>query len=71
MLAKVMIDVPSMQTDKPYSYRIPTEFQEMVQVGIRVHVPFGRGNRLIQGIIVGISEVKAESQENLKEAACG
>ena len=67
MLAEVMIDIPSMQTDKPYSYRIPTEFQEMVQVGIRVHVPFGRGNRLIQGIIVGISEVKAESQENLKE----
>lgn len=54
MLAEVMIDVPSMQTDKPYSYRIPEAFQGMIQEGIRVHVPFGRGNRLLQGIVVGL-----------------
>lgn len=54
MLAEVIVDVPLMQTDKPFSYRIPEEFEDMIQAGIRVHVPFGKGNRLIQGIVVGI-----------------
>ena len=50
MIAKVIVDVPLMQTDKPYSYQIPLEFEDMVEAGMRVHVPFGKGNRLIQGL---------------------
>ncbi|WP_394405517.1 primosomal protein N' [Streptococcus sp. 20-1249] len=56
MLAQVIVDVPLMQTDQPYSYEIPDVFAQMLQVGMRVHVPFGKGNRLIQGIVVGFSE---------------
>lgn len=56
MLAEVIVDVPLMQTDQPYSYEIPEEFAQMLQVGMRVHVPFGKGNRLIQGLVVGFSE---------------
>ena len=44
MIAKVIVDVPLMQTDKPYSYQIPSEFEDMVEAGMRVHVPFGKGN---------------------------
>ena len=50
-IAKIIVDVPLMQTDQPYSYRIPEEFEGMLEVGMRVHVPFGKGNRLIQGIV--------------------
>ena len=56
MIAKVIVDVPLMQTDKPYSYQIPLEFEDMVEAGMRVHVPFGKGNRLIQGIVVDVLE---------------
>ena len=56
MIAKVIVDVPLMQTDKPYSYQIPSEFEDMVEAGTRVHVPFGKGNRLIQGIVVDVLE---------------
>lgn len=56
MFAEVIVDVPLMQTDRPYTYRIPEAFASMVQKGMRVHVPFGKGNRLIQGIVVGFSE---------------
>ncbi len=52
MLAQVIVDVPLMQTDKPYSYQVPEEFSGMLEAGMRVHVPFGKGNRLIQGIVV-------------------
>ena len=41
VIAKVIVDVPLMQTDKPYSYQIPSEFEDMVEAGMRVHVPIG------------------------------
>ena len=63
-LAKVIVDVPLMQTDKPYSYAVPKEFSTMLEVGMRVHVPFGKSNRLIQGIVVELTE---ETTPELKE----
>ena len=36
-IAKIIVDVPLMQTDQPYSYRIPEEFEGMLEVGMRVH----------------------------------
>ena len=65
MIAKVIVDVPLMQTDKPYSYEIPSEFEDMVEAGMRVHVPFGIGNRLIQGIVTEVSK-EADTPEELK-----
>ena len=59
-IAKIIVDVPLMQTDKPYSYAVPEEFSGMLEAGMRVHVPFGKGGRLIQGLIVGLADEKAE-----------
>ncbi|BAN62280.1 primosomal protein N' - superfamily II helicase [Streptococcus anginosus subsp. whileyi MAS624] len=63
-IAKVIVDVPLMQTDKPYSYAVPKEFSTMLEIGMRVHVPFGKANRLIQGIVV---ELEEETTTELKE----
>ena len=70
-IAKIIVDVPLMQTDQPYSYKIPEEFKDMLEVGMRVHVPFGKANRLIQGIVLGFEqESDAEvANEELKEIA--
>ena len=70
-IAKIIVDVPLMQTDQPYSYKIPEEFKDMLEVGMRVHVPFGKANRLIQGIVLGIEqENDAEvADDDLKEIA--
>ena len=70
-IAKIIVDVPLMQTDQPYSYRIPEEFEEMLEVGMRVHVPFGKGNRLIQGIVLGLESQsdEAEMEQDLKDIA--
>ena len=70
-IAKIIVDVPLMQTDQPYSYKVPEEFEEMLEVGMRVHVPFGKVNRLIQGIVLGMeSQSDADvADEDLKEIA--
>ena len=70
-IAKIIVDVPLMQTDQPYSYKIPEEFEEMLEIGMRVHVPFGKANRLIQGIVLGMeSQSDADVADENFERDC-
>ena len=68
-IAKIIVDVPLMQTDQPYSYKVPEEFVDMLEVGMRVHVPFGKANRLIQGIVLGMEQESEMADDDLKEIA--
>lgn len=65
-IAQVIVDVPLMQTDKPFSYIIPKDIEDQVTIGSRVHVPFGRGNRLLQGFVVGFSDTFDNTVTDLK-----
>ena len=65
-IAQVIVDVPLMQTDKPFSYLVPEDMQIQVMLGSRVYVPFGRGNRLLQGFVVGFSESLDSDSSELK-----
>lgn len=55
-LANIIVDVPTMQTDIPYSYLVPKALGKNIQPGMRVAVPFGNGNRKVQGFVVSIEE---------------
>ncbi|OPL08022.1 MAG: hypothetical protein AVO33_02805 [delta proteobacterium ML8_F1] len=39
-------------TDRLYTYRVPENFEAMVQVGSRVIVPFGRGSRPMEAVVI-------------------
>lgn len=54
--AQVIVDVKAMQTNRPYTYQIPDELQDQIQVGMRVIVPFGKGERKVQGFVVELNE---------------
>lgn len=54
--AQVIVDVKAMQTNRPYTYQIPAELKDQIQVGMRVVVPFGKGDRKVQGFVVELSE---------------
>lgn len=56
LFANVIVDVPTMQTNQPYDYRIPKVFNKQIVPGMRVEVPFGKGSRKVQGFVVSISE---------------
>ena len=62
-IAQVIVDIPLMQTDKPFTYEVPPAFESQIEVGMRVHVPFGKGNRLLMGIVVGLEEVSQRDEE--------
>ena len=44
LVAQIIVDVPLMQTDRPYSYLIPEAMQGQIAIGMRVHVPFGKSS---------------------------
>ncbi|MGJ7910629.1 primosomal protein N' [Neobacillus sp. LXY-1] len=55
-IASVIVDVPTKQTDRPFDYLIPSDWENIIQPGMRVIVPFGPRN--IQGFV---TEIKSES----------
>lgn len=65
MIAKVVVNVPSSNTDQFYDYIIPNEFTDFAKVGSRVKVPFGNGDRVIMGFILEINNFT--DNNNLKE----
>ncbi len=53
-IAQVIVDVPSLGTDRVFDYSIPKKWEGMIQPGMRVAVPFGP--RSIQGFVVRLNE---------------
>lgn len=70
-VAKVIVDVPTMQTDQPFTYLVPENLNEQLAVGMRVEVPFGNGNRHVQGFVLAVEPMAAtvldETNVQLKE----
>lgn len=53
--ADIIIDISHESLDQTYQYLIPKELEAKVLIGSMVEVPFGRGNRIIKGYVVGTS----------------
>ncbi|EPD04846.1 primosomal protein N' [Lacticaseibacillus paracasei subsp. paracasei CNCM I-2877] len=47
IVAKVIVDVPTMQTDRPFDYLVPARLESALQAGMRVWVQFGKGARKV------------------------
>lgn len=54
LIAHVVVDVPTMQTDKGFDYSIPAEYRELIEPGMRVQVPFGV--RTVMGYVLAIQK---------------
>ncbi|KRN03844.1 primosomal protein N' [Holzapfeliella floricola] len=57
--ADVIVDVATQDTNKTFQYQIPSQLSDLVKVGSRVEVPFGR--RKIQGFVVTIKSTSSFS----------
>lgn len=65
MFAEVLIDQPHEAVDRLFTYRIPETLRGLKR-GSRVQVPFGLGNRLVQGYVFCVRE-HDESQHKVKD----
>lgn len=57
-IVKVAVSAAPFHIDKPYDYLVPEELENAAVPGVRVTVPFGRGNKLSEGIILARGEGK-------------
>ncbi|MBR5470513.1 MAG: primosomal protein N' [Oscillibacter sp.] len=65
VIVKVAVSAAPYSIDKPYDYLVPGELIETAGPGVRVTVPFGRGNRASEGIILARNDA-GEKKEGLK-----
>ncbi len=54
--AKIAVSAATYWVDKPFDYRVPEELEPLAVPGARVRVPFGRGNKMCEGIVLACGE---------------
>ena len=64
--ADIIIDISHESVDRPFQYIIPQELSDAVYPGVRVHVPFGKGNNDKIGYVVDLSDQTDYPIEKLK-----
>lgn len=69
MYADVIVDISIESLDKPYQYEIPERLRDVAVPGAPVIIPFGSGNRLIKGYIVGLSPNAGIDPARIKQIA--
>ena len=55
-MVKVAVSAAPYSIDKPYSYLVPDALVAAAVPGVRVMVPFGRGNRNVEGVVLSLEE---------------
>ena len=66
--ARVAVAAATYWVDRPYSYRIPAPLSDSVVPGVRVVVPFGRGNRRTEGVVLSVEPGEGQ-EKTLKSVA--
>ena len=64
LVARVAVAAATYAIDKPYDYLVPASLAERARAGVRVTAPFGRGNKVSEGIILALS--RESRREELK-----
>ena len=65
--ADIIIDIVHGAVDRPFQYRVPPSLSGKLSLGERVKVPFGRGDALRDGYIIGFSDSPQVDPARLKE----
>lgn len=55
LLAKVALSSATYAIDKPYDYLVPPDMEGTLTPGMRVLVPFGAGNKRVEGIVLSLN----------------
>ena len=64
MVAEVIINRTAKKLNRTFDYKIPKNLEDIIIVGSKVLVPFGKGGKLEEGFVVGIKE---KSEYEIKE----
>ena len=67
-MVKVAVSAAPYSIDKPYSYLVPESLAAAAVPGVRVMVPFGRGNKESEGLILArVQEPKLPGSKSIRQ----
>lgn len=61
LYAEVIINSEALKIDRPFTYKVPEEFNNEIKIGQIVKVPFGKGNKTSEGFILNL-----KNDDNIK-----
>lgn len=56
MVAEIIINRTAKKLNRTFDYYIPKELEDIIIIGSKVLVPFGKGKKLEEGFVIGIKE---------------
>ena len=62
-IAKLAVAAAPFSIDRPYDYLVPKQLEHSLLPGMRVAVPFGRGNRVSDGIVLWVGHAEQVSEK--------
>lgn len=65
--ADIIVDISHEKIDRTFQYRIPVRLQDKLEIGMCVTVPFGKGNKFINGYVIEIGDECNYEPDKMKE----
>lgn len=65
--ANIIVDISHEKLDKTFQYKVPEPLKEVLEIGMQVEIPFGKGSRKTTGYIVELTDTPEYEVEKLKE----
>lgn len=65
--ADIIVDISLEALDRIFQYIVPEKMAREIRVGSQVIVPFGKGNRMVRGYVIGFSDAAEYAPDKLKE----
>lgn len=65
--ADIIIDISHEKLDRSFQYKVPKNLEQEIKAGMVVSIPFGNGNRMRKGYVVGFSHTPAFPPDKIKE----
>ncbi|MPQ42454.1 primosomal protein N' [Clostridium tarantellae] len=62
--AEVIINSEAVEIDRPFTYKVKDDLRDIIKIGHRVLVPFGNGNKKVEGFVINLCE--SVSKINIK-----
>lgn len=69
LYANVIVDISHESVDRAFQYAVPREMEASIRLGSAVMIPFGRGNKLIRGYVVKLSDAAEWDPDKIKRIA--
>ncbi len=67
LYADIIVDISAGSLDRVFQYKIPDRLRAEVDIGRQVLVPFGKGDKVIKGFVLNITQKPGYDVEKIKE----